>query len=526
MAAISKAWVTIADAAVDPDSPLDATLMTGMRDDLVHLREWLGASFTAGAVQNHNHDGVNSAAISIGPNATRNGSFEEDENGWTLTDFTGGAHAISAATRHHGAKSLSITSTVLANGGGEAQSNEYVPIGESSGLLFQVWRSASVANVSSKAEVQWYDAAKGAISTVSIFTDTNTPTTPTRARVRLSSPANARFWRLKLTGGIPATGAATGTIFFDGVTVSDWSITQAYIEPAAVGTAELKTALNSTSVGAGGGTSSGHFSLAGGEYCFSPTVNPNAGSGAESFGFFSGGAVAVGGGGSIFNLQDPTAAAIVGTTTFAASRSTQYTLISWAETSDDGFTLTSRYVQASPPYDLGNGEIPLFAFLAIDKATGAVKASWVAQDPPWANNGRRPWRRRAQFYRAGKPYRLERQVPDEVRVALRSGSDTDRALALAAMRQAPFVEVEITQAMKNEDMNLVPNPIHINGPENYSFVMAPIGAALDDMRMLSDEGEDVAALLVAGKFSIGNVPLDAVAPAGVMVVDVGWKLTR
>ena len=43
MAAISKAWVTIADSAVDPDSPGDATLMTGIRDDLVHLREWLGA---------------------------------------------------------------------------------------------------------------------------------------------------------------------------------------------------------------------------------------------------------------------------------------------------------------------------------------------------------------------------------------------------------------------------------------------------------------------------------------------------
>lgn len=63
MPAISKAWVAIADAAVDPDSPIDAALMTGLRDDVVHLREWLGAAFTAGAVQDHDHDGVNSKAV-------------------------------------------------------------------------------------------------------------------------------------------------------------------------------------------------------------------------------------------------------------------------------------------------------------------------------------------------------------------------------------------------------------------------------------------------------------------------------
>lgn len=63
MGAISKAWVVIADAAVDPASPLDTVLMTGLRDDLVHLREWLGFSYTGGAVQDHNHDGVNSSPV-------------------------------------------------------------------------------------------------------------------------------------------------------------------------------------------------------------------------------------------------------------------------------------------------------------------------------------------------------------------------------------------------------------------------------------------------------------------------------
>lgn len=69
MPAISKSWVSIADTAVDPDSPIDAALMTGLRDNDIHLREWLGASYYAGAVQNHNHDGINSANVVLADNS-------------------------------------------------------------------------------------------------------------------------------------------------------------------------------------------------------------------------------------------------------------------------------------------------------------------------------------------------------------------------------------------------------------------------------------------------------------------------
>ena len=220
MPAISKAWVSIADAAVDPDSPLDATLMTGIRDDLVHLREWLGASFFGGAVQDHNHDGLNSAQIEVGPNLVRNGSFETNLAGWTLTHYTGGSSAISLATQHHGEKSLSITSTVLANGGGDALSNEYIPCGFSTPVNFEVWCSAN-GNVSSKAEVVWYNAAKSQISTNTIYSYAATPATGGfRNSATIAAPGGARYFRIKLTGGIPGVGAGTGTVFFDGVRAS------------------------------------------------------------------------------------------------------------------------------------------------------------------------------------------------------------------------------------------------------------------------------------------------------------------
>lgn len=217
MAAISKAWVTIADAAVDPDSPGDTTLMTGIRDDLVHLREWLGASFFAGAVQDHNHDGSNSALIEVGPNLLRNGSFEEDGAGWTITDYSGGSHAFSTSTRHHGAKSLSFTSTSTANGGGDALSNEFMPIAGPAGQSWGAEISASVANVSSRISVVWYDAAQSQISEVNLYDTTNTPTTKTSLGGIIAPPATARFAKIRVKGGVPGAGSATGTIFFDGV---------------------------------------------------------------------------------------------------------------------------------------------------------------------------------------------------------------------------------------------------------------------------------------------------------------------
>lgn len=60
----SKSWSVIADGQVDADSPLDTTLITALRDNLVHLEEWLGDGYTA--AKDHNHDGVSSSLIAGG----------------------------------------------------------------------------------------------------------------------------------------------------------------------------------------------------------------------------------------------------------------------------------------------------------------------------------------------------------------------------------------------------------------------------------------------------------------------------
>ena len=63
MTAPTKAFTVVADSSVDPASPVDTVLMTALRDNDIHLREWLGFSYEAAAAQDHNHDGVNSAPV-------------------------------------------------------------------------------------------------------------------------------------------------------------------------------------------------------------------------------------------------------------------------------------------------------------------------------------------------------------------------------------------------------------------------------------------------------------------------------
>lgn len=61
MAAPTFSWNAITSAQTDAESPIDTTLMEGVRQNLVHLKEWLGESFTPAV--DHDHDGINSKSV-------------------------------------------------------------------------------------------------------------------------------------------------------------------------------------------------------------------------------------------------------------------------------------------------------------------------------------------------------------------------------------------------------------------------------------------------------------------------------
>lgn len=199
----------------DPQKPLTTTKLNQLFDNTVNLSERLSGSYTKDTID-HSHNGVDSALVPIGPNYLRNGSFEAGLAGWTATAYTGGTVASSTSTHMNGEKSLAITSTVLANGGGDVLSDEYTPVTE--GEFYSLYGDviASVANISSKIEIIWYDSTLAQISASLVYSSLSTPTAFVHVGTQRVAPATARFMRVRVIGGEPALGAAVGTINFDG----------------------------------------------------------------------------------------------------------------------------------------------------------------------------------------------------------------------------------------------------------------------------------------------------------------------
>lgn len=169
----------------------------------------------------HTHDGVDgSQLIPIGSNELRNGSFESGTTGWTVTTYTGGTVVTNTANELNGATCLQFTSTVLANGGGDAISDEYIPVTGSSAHSVSLAVLAGAVNLSAKIEIIWYSVSGGAsISASTIYTSNNLPTALAQIGGSAIAPAAARFKRIKVTGHIAGSVApvTTGTLYVDGV---------------------------------------------------------------------------------------------------------------------------------------------------------------------------------------------------------------------------------------------------------------------------------------------------------------------
>ncbi len=497
MAAITVAWTEFASSALDPDSPLDTVLVTGLFNDAKYVREWLGASYYAGAVQNHSHDGSDSTLVEIGPNALRNGSFESGTAGWTLTNYTGGSNAISTSVRQHGAKSLAFTSTVLANGGGDALSNEFRTVAGGKYYPVEVWIGASVANVSAKAQIVWYDAAQAQISTSDIANLTNTPTAMTQYGTSLQAPSTARYAKIKIIGGVPGAGSATGTVYFDGFVLGDIpyrSIVQSMLAAAAVGQAELKTTDGDVTT-----TVSAHLTLPGGAYGFYPRV----------LDFTS-------------NTQEVTSQLTSSLDLPTAPANTSTIYIGFIGGPSGLMGASQRYVSASRPYDLGDGEVLFFVFLVMS-TDGSIHMSYTATEAPWHYNG--PTVIRPDYYDGKKRgWRRMKQLFAEhttIKAALAAGLTP--AEILRRLRDDPVVDVEITQAIKQADMPLIPHPFQGNNLTGKTIVLLdPVSPLMEHFSIMRENGESLTNVL-RDWMTIGNTALPRLGPPGVMVVGARLK---
>jgi hypothetical protein len=221
----------------------------------------------------------------------------------------------------------------------------------------------------------------------------------------------------------------------------------------------------------------------------------------------------------------------------------------WQDSGVDTSTCLQRYVQASPPYDLGDGEVPLFLFALVD-SLGKIVATYTAEDPPWANNG--PTDIRPTFRLNGKGWKVRRPKPnlaalgnpaqrqaELIRLAARRIAPPDAGklarndpLEVARLKSAGFEIVEVTQAIKNADMPLIPHPFLGNDMTGKTVVLLdPMSSIVERMLDIVASGERVSEILHGGAhggggyLAIDNVPLARGAPPGVMPVDVKWKVT-
>jgi hypothetical protein len=68
-----------------------------------------------------------------------------------------------------------------------------------------------------------------------------------------------------------------------------------------------------------------------------------------------------------------------------STSTTAETLLNLAVSGGTG-TVTWNYLHSSPPYDLGDGDVNGFVYLKIDKITGDILLTHIAEDPPWYGN--------------------------------------------------------------------------------------------------------------------------------------------
>ena len=262
-------------------------------------------------------------------------------------------------------------------------------------------------------------------------------------------------------------------------------ITEAALNASIVSQSKLKSTTGSVSTAS---TTEVNFVLPGGEYGFYPGLRMDTQAGAQT-------------------------ARIMASQTGLLT--TSYQAIIALSTSLNTVLAQQRYIQASPPYDLGDGQIEQFVFVLVN-AAGRVISTYAAPEAPWHNNG--PTDIRADRYSAdGRGYRWIKQFFVEhgsVKAALAKGLSRDRIADL--IQNSPLVEVEITQAIKNADMNLIPHPFGTVPPGHTVVLLDPVSPLMGKLACLGEGGESICELLHSGDLVVTNTEVIRIRPRGVL----------
>lgn len=191
--------------------------------------------------------------------------------------------------------------------------------------------------------------------------------------------------------------------------------------------------------------------------------------------------------------------------------------------------MQARYITASKPYNFGDGDIPLLVY-AVVNAAGEIVRIDVAEDTPWIYNGPNRINPYTVYVnKDGKKCRRVRQIVAEHGTLAAASRALQTETVLDRLMTDAFVDEEITHAVKNRDMAVIPHPFR-NVPAGHTVILLdPVSPLCEHLMLLhqaEDEKENVARYLLDKHIKFDNTALNRKCPPGVMPVSFGWKLTR
>jgi hypothetical protein len=167
--------------------------------------------------------------------ALANGSFENDNDidgipdNWTRTLYTGGAFALDTSDHQHGAKSVRFTHPGgVGNGGGYIQNDDAFPVSPNRPVRVLWEMKSSGTGINNRVELYWFKADLTASTTpsTSLYASSSPPTSWTGMAGLATPPSDARFAKVRLTGGHNGTdpGSSTTTRFDNVQVIFDESV--------------------------------------------------------------------------------------------------------------------------------------------------------------------------------------------------------------------------------------------------------------------------------------------------------------
>jgi hypothetical protein len=191
---------------------------------------------TAAGVVVYSDDDVNlsdSTAETGTYNLVLNNSYEDDTDGdgipdnWTRTLYTDGTFSVVTDTQNNGSSSIKFTST--GTGGGYIAPTNTFAVSPSVIYTVGFALKSSDAGVRNVVEMLWYkaDGTASATSSTTVYDDSTTnPTSWTEKWYEATSPSDAYFAKIRLTG-CHSSDATAGSTWYDAVYVSDSAIKRA-----------------------------------------------------------------------------------------------------------------------------------------------------------------------------------------------------------------------------------------------------------------------------------------------------------